>query len=328
MSHPPEISPLVSIVVVAHNNWPDLELAIESALCQSWPNKEVIVIDNESTDETASAVSRIFDDRVRYIRQPNKLDGGGYNRGFAEARGEFVQLLDGDDLLAPNKIARQMSTFAEHPEADIVYGETRQFQGEPGRPSWSDWETTSHDDMLATLIDPAGEAAGLVAHSPLFRRTVFDRIGPWDESLVGADFDYWLRCAWGGCVFVFSKGSWCFHRRRPGQMSADAPVMLNRTVVTLQKALTYVDREPYRSMIRARLAPLQYGVAVTDLRLDRKNAVRALRASRKVDSTRITPLHFAIGLVAVMIPGARRAIKSSAMKLTRRKIARALGVIR
>jgi glycosyltransferase involved in cell wall biosynthesis len=320
--------PLVSIAIVAHNNWPDLELAIESALCQSWPNKEVIVIDNESADESPVAIAQSFGDRVRYVRQSNKLDGGGYNRGFLEARGEFVQLLDGDDLLAPNKIARQMATFTERPDADIVYGETRQFQGHAGRPSWSDWETTSHDDMLATLIDPAGEAAGLVIHSALFRKSVFERIGPWDESFAGADFDYWLRSAWGGCVFAFSKGAWCFHRRRAGQMSADAPVMLDRTVRTLQKALGYIDREPYLSMIKARLASLQYGVAVTDLRLDKSAAKKELRASRMLDPKRISALHYAMGLALLIIPGARLAMKSGPLTSGRRRLARAFGIAR
>ncbi|MEO5590323.1 MAG: glycosyltransferase family A protein, partial [Gemmatimonadaceae bacterium] len=161
---------LVSIAIVAHDNWPDLELAIESALCQSWPDIEVIVVDNDSIDGTEAGVLRRFEGRVRYVRQPNTLDGGGYNRGIAEARGEFIQLLDGDDFLAPNKIALQLEVFTQQPGADIVYGDTRQFQGRAGRPLWADWDTRQETDMLATLLDPAGAGAGLVLHSTLFRR--------------------------------------------------------------------------------------------------------------------------------------------------------------
>ena len=68
---------LVSIVIVAHNNWPDLELAIESALCQSWREREVIVVDNESTDGTEAGILHRFEGRIRYVRQRNTLDGGG-----------------------------------------------------------------------------------------------------------------------------------------------------------------------------------------------------------------------------------------------------------
>jgi glycosyltransferase involved in cell wall biosynthesis len=318
---------LVSIAIVAHNNWPDLELAVESALCQSWQDTEVIVVDNESTDGTEAGILRRFEGRVRYVRQRNTLDGGGYNRGIAESNGDFIQLLDGDDFLAPNKIARQMEIFDARADADIVYGETRQFQGHAGRPTWSDWDTRAHDDMLATLLDPSGDGAGLVIHAALFHRSVFDRVGPWDETLTGADFDYWLRCAWAGCVFAFSPGAWCFHRRREGQMSSDRPVMVQRTIRTLEKALTYIDREPYRSMARSRLAALRFGSAVTDPELGRAEALEVLRESRELDPSRIKNLPYAFAYAAVSIPGARRLLKSTPLTDARRALARTLGVL-
>lgn len=318
---------LVSIAIVAHNNWPDLELAIESALCQSWSNIEVIVIDNESTDGTEAGILHRFERRVRYIRQRNTMDAGGYNRGISEANGDFIQLLDGDDFLAPNKIARQIEVFRARRDADIVYGETRQFQGQAGRPAWSDWDTREYADMLATLLDPAAEGAGLVTHSALFRRRVFDRVGPWDESILSADFDYWLRCAWAGCVFAFSPGAWCFHRRRPGQMSSHQVAMLNRMVKTLEKALRYIDREPYRSMTSARLAGLIYGRAMTDLTLGRDKALESLRISRSLAPARITPLPYAMGYAAVQVPGLRRLLKSRQLMAARRRFGRSLGVL-
>ena len=319
--------PLVSIAIVAHNNWPDLELAIESGLCQSWPNTEVIVIDNESTDGTEAGILHRFEGRVRYVRQRNTLDGGGYNRGIAAANGDFIQLMDGDDFIAPNKIARQIEVFRARRDADIVYGETRQFQGQAGRPAWSDWDTGPHDDMLATLLDPKGEGAGLVIHAALFRRRVFDRVGPWDETLVGADFDYWLRCAWAGSVFAFSPGAWCFHRRRSGQMSSDQSAMINRTIRTLEKALRYIDREPYRSMATARLAGLIYGSAITDLSLEREKALEALRTSRQLAPSRIGSLPYALGIAAVNVPGFKRLLKSTSLTGARRRLGRKLGIL-
>src|SRR5258706_6658209 len=96
---------LVSVVICTYNNWPDVEMTIESALHQSYQPIEVIVVDNSSTDATHEEVPRRFGHRVRYIRQPNK---GWYasqnNLGFAVACGELIQFVDGDDVLAPNKI--------------------------------------------------------------------------------------------------------------------------------------------------------------------------------------------------------------------------------
>ena len=319
-------APLVSIAIVAHNNWPDLELAIESALGQSWENIEVVIVDNDSTDSTQREVQRLYADRVRYVRQSNRLDGGGYNRGVEETTGSFVQLLDGDDLLAPNKIARQMEVFADRPDADIVYGEARQFQGQAGTPDWSDWDTTQQSDMLMTIIDPRGQT-GLLSHSVLFRRSVFDRVGAWEESFAGADLDYWLRAASAGCSFVFSPGAWCFHRRRRSQMSADAPAMYDRTLRTFTKALGYIDSEPYHSAIKRRLAGLHYGNAMTNLSLSPGEARRELEVARELDPGRVSTLPWVLGNAAVSIPGIRRLMKSSGLRAPRRAIAGAIGVL-
>src|ERR1035437_7554084 len=99
---------LVSIVVCAYDNWPDLEMTIESALHQSFQPLEVIVVDNYSTDATPEEVPRRFRRGVRYIRQPNRECAGAYNVGFDAASGEFIQFVDGDDVLVPNKIEKQM----------------------------------------------------------------------------------------------------------------------------------------------------------------------------------------------------------------------------
>src|SRR5947209_19653147 len=102
---------LVSIVVCTYNNWPDVELTIASALHQSYRPVEVIGVDNSSTGITPTEVPKHFGQSVLYIRQPNKECAGAYNTGFGVSRGEFIQFLDGDDVLAPNKIHKQVEVF-------------------------------------------------------------------------------------------------------------------------------------------------------------------------------------------------------------------------
>ena len=151
---------LVSIVIVAHNNWPDLELAIQSALHQSYTKIEVIVVDNSSRDATEQEVPKIFGNRIRYVRQPNTGEGGGRNAGMRLAAGEFVQFLDGDDCLAPDKVEKQIAVLNVAPEVDVVYGDVRQFQTSAGRANWEDWDTADHPDMLATLLSFTGNGGG------------------------------------------------------------------------------------------------------------------------------------------------------------------------
>ena len=318
---------LVSIVIVSHNNWPDLELAIESALNQSHPEVEVILVDNGSTDATRAEVERHYSGRIRCIWQANLQGSAGYNRGIAESRGAFIQLLDGDDFIAPNKVSRQLETFRDFPDTDIVYGDARQIQAGTGRPWWRDWSTTSHDDMLLALLDPPGGTVGLLPNSVLFRRRACDRVGPWDEDILSADPDYWLRAAWAGCVFRYCPGSWCFHRRRDDSVSRKSRAMLERMDQTWVKALDYIDREPYRSLAASHLARLRAGFAISAPDITSEKRLELLRSARKLSPQAITRSGYTFARLTLAIPGARITVQSRAMKAVRRAVGRALGIL-
>ena len=103
--------------------------------------------------------------------------------------------------------------------------------------------------------------------------------------------------------------------------------MINRTIRTLEKALRYIDREPYRSMARARLAGLIYGSAMTDLSLGREKALEALRTSHQLAPSRIGSLPYALGYAAVNVPGLRRLLKAPVLTAARRNVGRKLGVL-
>lgn len=326
MTGPTSAEPLVSVAVVSHNNWPDLELALESALNQSHPRVEVILVDNGSTDATRSEVGRLFGSRVRTVWQENLQGSAGYNRGIRESRGDFIQLLDGDDFIAPNKIAKQLATFRDFPGTDIVYGDARQIQAGTGRPWWHDWETTQHDDMLAALLD-APEAGGLLVHSVLLRREACERIGPWDEDIMSADPDYWLRAAWAGCVFRYCPGSWCFHRRRDNSISGNSRNMVDRMEQTYTKALGYIDREPYRSKLALRLAKLRFGIAVSDPRLEDPRRRALLESARELAPDGIPAAAFALARMSLAIPGGRAALQSPPLRGIRRFVGRTFGIL-
>src|SRR5438128_2463831 len=106
---------LVSIIICSYNSWPDLELAISSALCQSLRPVEVIVVDNDSHDATPLEVPRRFGEAVKFVSQPNRGAYGAFNTGMALAKGEFFQFMDGDDVLLPHKIEAQVAAFHEWP---------------------------------------------------------------------------------------------------------------------------------------------------------------------------------------------------------------------
>ncbi len=313
---------LVSVVVCAYNNWPDLEMTIESSLRQSYEPIEVIVVDNSSTDETAVQVAKRFGPRLQYICQPNRGDAGAYNAGFAVAHGEFIQFVDGDDVLAPNKVEQQMKVFQGNPDLDIVYGDIRQFQTLAGMATWTDVATRPEADILREFIDPRYGWTGIGALGVLFRRGALEKVGPWDEKLYISDLDYWLRAAWAGCQFGHCPGlPMGFFRRRPGQMSANRTAMRQGQEAVWDKALRYITDEPYRSLLAERLAEHRFRMAVSRCGMQVPQALDKLALSRATSPRKISALAYAFGYATIVLPGGSFLVRSRRLRAIRRTLA-------
>jgi hypothetical protein len=290
---------LVSVVVCAWNNWPDLEMTIESALHQSYQPVEVIVVDNSSTDATAEEVPSRFGHRVRYIRQSNKDTAGAYNAGFEVARGEYIQFVDGDDVLAPNKIEKQMEVFQVDPELDIVYGDARMFQTQAGVANWIDPSTQPEDDIWRALIS---SHVGISALGTLWHRRSIEKVGQWDESLYVEDLDYLLRSAWAGCRFAHSSGGpMGFSRVRHGQKTEDSPAIQSGLEAVWSKALGYVTLEPYRGRIAAELARLRFNMALSR-DITKQEALSTLALARASSPETVPMSMYVVTRAAILAP--------------------------
>jgi glycosyltransferase involved in cell wall biosynthesis len=116
-------SPLVSVIIPTYNYAVYLPRAINSCLEQTYPNLEIIVVDDGSTDDTAAAAGA-FEDRIIYVRQENQGVSAARNTGLGRARGEFVVFLDADDILLKDCIASTVAVLREHPDIGIVFTDT------------------------------------------------------------------------------------------------------------------------------------------------------------------------------------------------------------
>lgn len=116
-------SPLVTIVMPVYNLAQFLPQALSSALSQTYPSIEIVIINDGSTDETGKIIDEFAgrDRRVRPIHQENRGFASAMNRGIQESRGDYIAHLDGDDLIAPEKIEKQLEIFCANPEVDFVY---------------------------------------------------------------------------------------------------------------------------------------------------------------------------------------------------------------
>ncbi len=189
----------VSVIIPAYNAERYIADAIESALGQTLPPYEIIVVDDGSTDGTADVVRR-YGEPVRLLLQRNRGPAAARNRGLMEARGEFVAFLDADDVWTRRNLELQVAALTASPRACLSYGRIQWFSG---RPSASLSETEpSHDPQPAGDVLPVLVLRHLWATpAVVVRRGAVLSVGGFDDALrIGEDYDLWLRLASGGPV--------------------------------------------------------------------------------------------------------------------------------
>jgi len=181
-------TPLVSVVIPNYNCGRYLSAAVDSVLSQTYANLEVIVVDDGSTDQSES-VLRSYEDRIRWLRQPNRGVSAARNLGIQESHGELVAFLDGDDLWRRDKLERQVPVF-ENPSVGLVYCGLEQIDG-AGRPLGTRTSEMRGRVLrqLALLRGPGVLGPG---SSAVLRRECLDRVGLFDTELSNAE-DWDLR---------------------------------------------------------------------------------------------------------------------------------------
>src|SRR6185295_4472891 len=165
MSHPTPFMPgpgtpgLVSVIIPTYNRQEFVGVSIASALAQTYPNFEAIVVDDGSTDATRAEVSRFTDPRVRYYYKANGGLSSARNFGLDQSAGEFIAFLDSDDLWRPWKLAAQIELFRRHPDVGM---------------SWSDMSTFRR---LGEIIDERALRIGYAAYEQVKIEQVCARMG-------------------------------------------------------------------------------------------------------------------------------------------------------
>ena len=106
--------PLVSILIPAFNSQETIAETLQSAQAQTWPRKEIILVDDGSTDRTLEIANRFESAIIKVVTQPNQGAAAARNLAFSMCRGDYIQWLDADDLLAPDKIALQLKALGQN----------------------------------------------------------------------------------------------------------------------------------------------------------------------------------------------------------------------
>jgi glycosyltransferase involved in cell wall biosynthesis len=178
--------PLVSIVIPAYNLSRYLAEAIESVLNQDYPNIELMVLDDGSTDDTQRVLEKYYG-RFYWESQQNMGQAYTLNKGWRMSKGEILAYLSADDVLLPSAVSTSVNCFLNNPEAVLTYCDFNLIDPDSSLIRRARTPEFDYREMLAKLICPPGPGA-------FFRRAAFESAGPWDSSLKQLiDYEFWLR---------------------------------------------------------------------------------------------------------------------------------------
>jgi glycosyltransferase involved in cell wall biosynthesis len=187
---------MVSIVIPTYNSITTLPLAIDSCLGQTFPHIEIVVVDDGSTDETLLWLNelKLIHHNIHVIAIEHSGVAAAFNRGLAEATGDYIARMDADDLMYPEKIAKQVKFLDEHPEVGVVsclveHGGNRETQeGYARHVDWINSLVTDEQIKLNRFID-----SPVCNPTVMFRRELIDKHGAAREGYFPEDYEMWLR---------------------------------------------------------------------------------------------------------------------------------------
>jgi glycosyltransferase involved in cell wall biosynthesis len=222
---------LVSVVIPCRNGEAYLEECLNSALDQTYADFEIIVIDNRSTDRSV-AIARTFGEKVRVVAEDRIGLSRARNRGLSEAQGEYIQFLDCDDLLHPEKLRKQVEYLQANRECGVVYSRCQYFNDVWPSKLYPVRFIREARDLIAALF-----AHNIMpVHAALTRRSVIESIGLYDETMPALeDWDYWYRAAKADVRFKLMNESLCYYRRRAAQMTKAGALMARGRNLLLRK---------------------------------------------------------------------------------------------
>jgi glycosyltransferase involved in cell wall biosynthesis/predicted SAM-dependent methyltransferase len=181
-------NPLVSVVMAAYNAAGYIAGAIESVLIQSYRSFELIVVDDGSTDRTADIVRGFKSEPIKYFYKENGGVASARNYALKKAGGSFVVILDSDDMITPDFLARHLMVFEEHPETDLVYCDDC-FIDEEDKPVRV-MKRPEYSDSKAIISGLFHYGWAILPFRTCIRKSVFDKIGLYDERLImSEDYD-------------------------------------------------------------------------------------------------------------------------------------------
>jgi glycosyltransferase involved in cell wall biosynthesis len=207
----------VSVVIPAYNDDEYVHDAVTSALQQTYPLQEIICVDDGSTDGTLEVLNDLefqHPDQIQVLTGPNRGASAARNKGMSKATGEYIQFLDADDVLLPEKVERDVAVLEENREA-LLFGRFDSF--EDGTKVYESNSFVSEDPWVCLMKQNFGQTS-----SNLFRADAVEQAGGWGEGWPpNEDYELIARMLMNGADVALAFHKYTHARNRPDSISAD-----------------------------------------------------------------------------------------------------------
>jgi len=226
-------APLISVIIPLYNAERYIAACIASVLNQTWPNIEIIIVDDGSTDNSLAIAKEFESDKVQVFSQKNKGASAARNKGLSVAQGDYIQFLDADDLLKNDKLSVAFESISSHTNAISVcpvihFNDENESQLQQLKPSEYELQFyKSNDDpfeFLMNLYGAENDRGGMIPlHCWLTPTELIEKAGQWNESLtVNDDGEFFCRVVLQSQHIVFTDKTVCYYRKHNNSTSLSA----------------------------------------------------------------------------------------------------------
>jgi len=293
---------LVSVVIPVYNGEKYLQAAVDSALHQSYPNLEIIVVNDGSTDASASIINA-YRRRVISIEQPNLGVSAARNAGIKRASGDFIAFLDQDDQWFATKVEKQVSVFQRQPLVGLVHTDAVWFDAVRQQEVVKVQDSQARAALAGRVFEKLLLGNYVVNSSVMVRRAALLESGGFDESLSKnscQDYDLWLRIAYAW-EFAYLPEKLLLYRLHPGQGIWNRATMVTDYIKVLERAIQRFEVCP-DSRLKAHLALWYARAGITQLASkEARSAQLAFIRSLRLHCTLATLVLFTITFLPVGI---------------------------
>ena len=241
------IKPWVTVICTSYNHESYVQQALQSVIDQDYPNVELIIIDNGSTDQTAARIAQFVQHQpsIRFIQNKTNLGlNKAFNQGLSQAGGRYIIDLAADDVLLPSRITKQVDLFERLSGPYAVVFTKAAYIDEQNRQTAFHYEVDSNGRACRKV--PSGNVFEQILASyfictptMMMRRDVLQELGGYDETLAYEDFDFWVRSS-RLYQYAYLDEVLTLKRRLPNSLSTQVVLpdnnLLSSTLVVCQKA--------------------------------------------------------------------------------------------